>query len=109
MPKLFNEPIMRTFPSGPRGGGALAGVLLALALSQGAMAGPAKKPADVRPDYTAAQAATAQPEGLPASVRIAGDDTRAFQALIDGAPRAADPWLVLSGVGPSGVRSSVMP
>ena len=101
MPKLFHQP---TLPIRPWGiGRPLTGVLVALALSQGALAAPAaKKSTDERPDYTAAQAATARPEGLPASVRIAGDDVRAFQALIDGAARAADPWLVLSGGGENG-------
>ena len=101
MPKLFHEP---TLPIRPwRVGRPLTGVLVALALSQGALAAPAaKKSTDERPDYTAAQAATARPEGLPASVRIAGDDVRAFQTLIDGAARAADPWLVLSGGGENG-------
>ncbi|MBB2961736.1 patatin-like phospholipase family protein [Methylobacterium sp. R2-1] len=115
MPKLFNEPTLRDLSTGPRRVGALgrsragslgrplAVALLALSLPQAVLAGPAaKKPADARPDYTAAQAATARPEGLPASVRIAGDDTSAFQALIDGAPRASDPWLVLSGGGENG-------
>ncbi|CAO4151178.1 Patatin [Methylorubrum thiocyanatum] len=111
MPKLYNEPSLRIAwadrsLAGRRWSGLgrpLAGVLVALTLSQGALAGErTKKPADARPDYTAAQAATARPEGLPASVRIAGDDVSAFQALIDGAPRAADPWLVLSGGGENG-------
>ncbi|QDI82557.1 patatin [Methylorubrum populi] len=111
MPKLYNEPSLRIARAdrslaGRRWSGLgrpLAGVLVALTLSQGALAGErTKKPADARPDYTAAQAATARPEGLPASVRIAGDDVSAFQALIDGAPRAADPWLVLSGGGENG-------
>ncbi len=81
----------------------LAGMLLALSLSQGALAGErARTSDDERTPYTAAEAATARPEGLPASVRIAGDDVGAFQALIDGARRAADPWLVLSGGGENG-------
>ena len=108
MPKLFNEPTLQIHPFGRRIGRPLTGLLVALTLAQGAFAQGAlagertKKPADARPDYTAAQAATARPEGLPASVRIAGDDVGAFQALIDGAPRAADPWLVLSGGGENG-------
>lgn len=102
MPRLFNAPIMRNGTGRPVCR-PLAGVLIALTLSQGALAGErAKKPADERPDYTAAQAAIAQPEGLPASVRIAGDDTQAFQVLLDGASRASDPWLVLSGGGENG-------
>ncbi|WP_422229989.1 patatin-like phospholipase family protein [Methylorubrum rhodinum] len=63
---------------------------------------PAEKLPEERPDYTAAQAANARPEGLPASVRIAGDDASAFKALIDGADKASDPWLVLSGGGENG-------
>ncbi|MEH3116177.1 MAG: patatin-like phospholipase family protein [Methylorubrum populi] len=107
MPRLFNEPTLRNVTAGRRFGRPLAGLLVALTLSQGALGGAlaaerAKKPSDARPDYTAAEAATARPEGLPASVRIAGDDATAFQALIDGAPRASDPWLVLSGGGENG-------
>ncbi|WP_232628770.1 patatin-like phospholipase family protein [Methylobacterium sp. Leaf118] len=100
MPKLFH------MPTGPdrRLPRTLLGALLALSLSQGAMAGekPGRKAPDTRPDYTAAQAATARPEGLPASVRIAGDDVAAFRALIESAGRATDPWLVLSGGGENG-------
>ncbi|MFC6390398.1 patatin-like phospholipase family protein [Methylorubrum zatmanii] len=124
MPRLFREPIpkpnapragsggvaaadlarrrVRIMP-GPVSGRALAGLLVALSLSQGALAGErAKAPSTERPDYTAAEIAAARPEGLPASVRIAGDDVTAFQALIDGAARASDPWLVLSGGGENG-------
>ncbi|CAO4173931.1 patatin-like phospholipase family protein [Methylorubrum populi] len=122
MPKLFREPISKPKPDalraetgggaarrrvrimpGPVSGRVLAGFLVALSLSQGALAAEkGKKPADERPDYTAAEAAAARPEGLPASIRIAGDDVAAFQSLIDGAARASDPWLVLSGGGENG-------
>ncbi len=61
-----------------------------------------EKSPEERPDYTAALAASARPEGLPASVRIAGDDAGAFKALLDAADRASDPWLVLSGGGENG-------
>lgn len=109
MPRLFNHPILQPnarplLPAraGPRRGSSLSLTLcLALCLSQGALAAE-KKSADERPTYTAAQALTARPEGLPASVRIPGDDATAFQALIDGAERASDPWLVLSGGGENG-------
>lgn len=62
----------------------------------------AEKSPEERPDYTAAEAAKARPEGLPASVRIPGDDAAAFSALIEAADRASDPWLVLSGGGENG-------
>jgi len=55
-----------------------------------------------RTPFTAEEMASARPEGLPSGVRIAGDDAHAFQALIDGAGRAGDPWLVLSGGGENG-------
>ncbi|PXW59867.1 patatin-like phospholipase family protein [Methylobacterium sp. B4] len=123
MPRLFNQPILQPIRSDPGRtqravpkhgpgrhpgwGRTLARATLALGLaagpSQGALAAEkARKPADERPSYTAAQALTARPEGLPASVRIPGDDATAFQALIDGAARASDPWLVLSGGGENG-------
>ncbi|WP_238232025.1 MULTISPECIES: patatin-like phospholipase family protein [Methylobacterium] len=64
----------------------------------------AEKPATQpeRVDFTAAESATAWPEGLPGRLRLDGDDPRAFQALIDGAGAAGDPWLVLSGGGENG-------
>jgi len=80
-------------------------------LPQAASAGPAgekhgaektRASSTERTPFTPAEATAARPEGLPASVRIAGDDARAFQALIDGAGRAGDPWLVLSGGGENG-------
>lgn len=63
-----------------------------------------RKPAaqQERVDFTAAEAATAWPEGLSGRLRIGGDDAQAFQSLIDGAGAAGDPWLVLSGGGENG-------
>ena len=55
-----------------------------------------------RTAFTAGEIATARPAGLKGAIRIAGDDGPAFQALIDGAPAAGDPWLVLSGGGENG-------
>ena len=52
--------------------------------------------------FTAGELAAARPAGLTNKVRIAGDDGRAFQALIDAAPAAVNPWLVLSGGGENG-------
>lgn len=74
-----------------------------------ALAGPAierHKPADrqklpERPVFTAGDAADARPEGL-SGVRIAGDDPAAFQALVDDASQAFEPWLVISGGGENG-------
>lgn len=74
-----------------------------------ALAGPAlerQRPVDrqklpERPVFTAGDAADARPEGL-SGVRIAGDDPRAFQALVDDASQASEPWLVISGGGENG-------
>ncbi|MCJ2104539.1 patatin-like phospholipase family protein [Methylobacterium sp. E-041] len=55
-----------------------------------------------RTAFTAGEIATARPAALKGAIRIAGDDGQAFQALIDGASAAADPWLVLSGGGENG-------
>ncbi len=52
--------------------------------------------------FTAGEIATARPAGLKGTIRIAGDDGHAFQALIDAAAAAGDPWLVLSGGGENG-------
>ena len=52
--------------------------------------------------FTAGEIAAAHPAGLAGTLRIAGDDAQAFQTLIDGAPAASDPWLVLSGGGENG-------
>lgn len=80
---------------------------LTLPLATPALAGPERRiPVDrqklpERTAFTAGAAAASRPEGL-ASVRIAGDDPRAFQALVDGASQAAEPWLVISGGGENG-------
>lgn len=55
-----------------------------------------------RAPFTAEEAAGARPEGLSGSVRIAADEPRAFQALIEEARAASDPWLILSGGGENG-------
>ncbi|GJE27472.1 patatin-like phospholipase family protein [Methylobacterium organophilum] len=52
--------------------------------------------------FTAEEAAHARPAGLPQAFRIAGDDSEAFAALLAGASRATDPWLVMSGGGENG-------
>ncbi|MGV7034452.1 patatin-like phospholipase family protein [Methylobacterium symbioticum] len=61
----------------------------------------ASRPAE-RAAFTAADLAAARPAGLAQTLRVAGDDPNAFQALIDEAPAASDPWLVLSGGGEDG-------
>ncbi|MCJ2131056.1 patatin-like phospholipase family protein [Methylobacterium sp. E-045] len=66
---------------------------------------PSKAPparASERVPFTAGNAAEARPDGLKGQLRIAADDTKAFQGLIDGASAASDPWLVLSGGGENG-------
>ncbi|CAA2106004.1 hypothetical protein MBUL_03470 [Methylobacterium bullatum] len=63
-------------------------------------ASPAR--ASERVPFTAGDAAEARPDGLKGQIRIAADDTKAFQGLVDGASAAADPWLVLSGGGENG-------
>ena len=52
--------------------------------------------------FTPGEIATARPAALKGPLRIAGDDPQAFQALVDQASAAADPWLVLSGGGENG-------
>ena len=69
------------------------------AAQQGAPGGARKME---RVAFTAGEQAAALPAGLPASVRIAGDDPAAFQALVDKAAAARDPWLVVSGGGENG-------
>lgn len=61
-----------------------------------------KAPSRERVAFTAAEAATAWPEGLPGRLRIGGDDTKAFQSLLDSASAAGEPWLVISGGGENG-------
>ncbi len=57
----------------------------------------------VRASFTAGDLAAARPEGLPASVRLPGDDPAAFRAFLDGAAMASRaPWLALSGGGENG-------
>lgn len=56
-----------------------------------------------RAPFTANDLAAARPEGLPASVRLPGDEPRAYREFLAQAPQAARaPWLVLSGGGESG-------
>ncbi|MCJ2081155.1 patatin-like phospholipase family protein [Methylobacterium sp. J-090] len=52
--------------------------------------------------FTAAEAASARPDGLPAGLRIPGDDPAAFARFLEDARAAHDPWLVLSGGGENG-------
>ncbi len=79
-------------------------VALTLALPGPSLAGPVaeRQKSGERVPFTAGEMATARPEGLAQAVRIAGDDPKAFQTLIDGASKAAEPWLVLSGGGENG-------
>ncbi|KAB1078094.1 patatin-like phospholipase family protein [Methylobacterium soli] len=73
---------------------------------QASLAGPGRAAPQVGPGarvaFTAGELSAARPEGLRGTLRIAGDDAQAFQALIDGAGAAARPWLVLSGGGENG-------
>ncbi|ACA20583.1 Patatin [Methylobacterium sp. 4-46] len=60
-----------------------------------------------RTEFTAGDLAAARPEGLPAQVRLNGDDPAAFRDLLAGAPRAGQaPWLVLSGGGENGAYAA---
>ncbi|MGF3027697.1 patatin-like phospholipase family protein [Methylobacterium aquaticum] len=57
----------------------------------------------VRASFTAGDLAAARPEGLPASVRLPGDDPAAFRGFLAAAPMASRaPWLALSGGGENG-------
>lgn len=57
----------------------------------------------VRASFTAGDLAAARPEGLPAAVRLPGDDPAAFRTFLDGAAMASrEPWLALSGGGENG-------
>lgn len=80
---------------------AIAAFLMGLGLPPGASAAQAPKTGE-RVAFTAGEASTARPEGVQGAVRIGADDPAAFQALLDGAAAAADPWLVLSGGGENG-------
>lgn len=72
--------------------------------------GAAEKPAAASPrpanqertPFSAAETASAKPEGLPGNLRFGGDDTGKFTTLLDSASAARDPWLVLSGGGEYG-------
>ena len=77
---------------------------LGAGMPQASLAGSdcASSNASTRVAFTAGELSAARPEGLRGTLRIAGDDARAFQALIDGAGAAARPWLVLSGGGENG-------
>ncbi len=74
---------------------------LAAAPARAARRIPAPRPPP-RAAFTAADLAAARPEGLPPEVRIDGEDVGAFLALLGGAARVRDPWLVLSGGGENG-------
>ncbi|MEH3144323.1 MAG: patatin-like phospholipase family protein [Methylobacterium frigidaeris] len=84
-------------------------LILCLGAAMPAAAGPVpdKARSTVRAEFTAADLATARPEGLPAGLRLAGDDPQAFRAYLDTAPMAARaPWLLLSGGGENGAFSA---
>lgn len=88
-----------------RGMPCAATLLAGLFLIHPALAGPAPDRArsTARVEFTAADLAAAKPEGLPASVRLAGDDPQAYRAFLAAAPQAgAAPWLALSGGGENG-------
>ncbi|MCF4124909.1 patatin-like phospholipase family protein [Methylobacterium sp. SyP6R] len=88
-----------------RGFAGAAMTLLALSLTLPAEAGTVadRQRSTVRASFTAGDLAAARPEGLPASVRLPGDDPAAFRAFLDGAPMASRaPWLALSGGGENG-------
>jgi predicted acylesterase/phospholipase RssA len=80
--------------------------MMALSLPQATFAAERGKTGEARRTeraaFTAAESAAARPDGLPATVRIAGDDAPGFRALVEGASAAAQPWLVLSGGGENG-------
>jgi predicted acylesterase/phospholipase RssA len=94
----------------------LGAALIGLGLPQTAFAAErAKPPAEKqvsaetqagRIAFTAAEAATARPDGLAPGLRIPGDDAAAFRTLIDGASAADRPWLVLSGGGENGAYAA---
>ncbi|GJE61341.1 patatin-like phospholipase family protein [Methylobacterium trifolii] len=75
---------------------------LSVGASQPTFAGSNTENRNERAAFTAGEAASARPSGLRQPVRIAGDDPKGFQALIDAAPAASEPWLVLSGGGENG-------
>ncbi|WP_082483626.1 patatin-like phospholipase family protein [Methylobacterium sp. Leaf87] len=75
--------------------------VIGLGLPQPGSAAERGRPPE-RTVFTAADAASARPDGLPAGLRIPGDDPAAFARLLDDARAVADPWLVLSGGGENG-------
>lgn len=89
-----------------RGLPALAAALLTAGLLvQPALAGTTAQSerSATRAAFTAAESLAARPDDLPADVRFAADDRRAYETWVSRAPRAADaPWLVLSGGGENG-------
>lgn len=94
----------------------LGAALIGLSLPQTAFAAERTRPAaekqvsaetpSGRVAFTAAEAATARPDGLAAGLRIPGDDAAAFRTLLDGASAATQPWLVLSGGGENGAYAA---
>ncbi|AWN49522.1 patatin [Methylobacterium terrae] len=88
-----------------RGLAGAAMTMLALGFAMPAEAGTVadRQRSTVRASFTAADLAAARPEGLPAAVRLPGDDPAAFRAFLDGAAMASRaPWLALSGGGENG-------
>ncbi|QRE74461.1 patatin-like phospholipase family protein [Methylobacterium aquaticum] len=88
-----------------RGFAVAATTMLALGLALPAEAGTVadRQRSTVRASFTAGDLAAARPEGLPASVRLPGDDPAAFRAFLAGAAMASRaPWLALSGGGENG-------
>ncbi|GJD95597.1 patatin-like phospholipase family protein [Methylobacterium iners] len=79
-------------------------VVVTLALPSPSLAGPVaeRQKSSERVPFTAGEMAAAKPVSLRQTMRIAGDDPKAFQALVDGASKASEPWLVLSGGGENG-------
>ena len=94
----------------------LGAALIGLSLPQTAFAAERARPAaekqvsaetpSGRVAFTAAEAATARPDGLAAGLRIPGDDAAACRTLLDGASAASQPWLVLSGGGENGAYAA---
>lgn len=85
--------------------GAAMMMILAAGAAMPAQAGTVadRQRSTVRASFTAVDLAAARPEGLPASVRLPGDDPAAFKAFLDGAAMASRaPWLALSGGGENG-------
>ncbi|MET7248069.1 patatin-like phospholipase family protein [Methylobacterium sp. EM32] len=88
-----------------RGFASAAMIALALGTVLPAQAGTVadRQRSTVRASFTAGDLAAARPEGLPAAVRLPGDDPAAFRTFLDGAAMASrEPWLALSGGGENG-------